>query len=165
MSGSLKIDPSAQISDTARITASTRGSTISIGAHTEIYDYVVIKPVGGSGDITIGEYCFLNPHTVLYSGNGITLGNYVLIAPGCAVVPTNHAFSRRDIPIRKQGFAPSKGGVVIEDDVWIGANSTILDGARIGKGAIIGAGSVVAGVVGPYEVWAGAPARFIEKRP
>lgn len=165
MSGTLKIDPTTQISDTAKITASTRGSRIVIGAHTEIYDYVVIKPVGGSGDIIIGEHCFLNPHTVIYSGNGVTLGNYVLIAPGCAIVPTNHAFDRRDIPIRHQGFAPSKGGVVVEDDVWIGANSTILDGAHIGRGAIIGAGSVVSGTVGAYEIWAGAPARFIEPRP
>ena len=161
----LTIDPTVRIAETAIIIPSVKGSRISIGAHTEIYDYVVIKPVGGSGDITIGEHCYLNPHTVLYSGNGITFGDYVLIAPGCSIVPTNHAYGRRDIPIRHQGFTPSKGGVVIEDDAWIGANSVILDGTHIGKGAIVAAGSVVSGRIGAYEIWGGVPATFIRMRP
>jgi virginiamycin A acetyltransferase len=54
--------------------------------------------------------------------------------------------------------------VVVEDDVWIGANSVVLDGARIGKGAVIAAGSLVNGTVPPYEIWGGTPARFIKAR-
>jgi len=161
---SLDIDPTAQISPDARITPSSRGSRIKIGAHTHIYDFVVIRPVGGSGDVIIGEHCYINPHSCLYSGNGITMGDYVLIAPGCMIVPTNHAYASRAIPIRHQGFLPSKGGVVIEDDVWVGANSVLLDGCHIGKGAIVAAGSVVSGKVEPYAVVAGTPAKFIRWR-
>lgn len=161
---SLDIDPTAQISPDARITPSSRGSRIKIGAHTHIYDFVVIRPVGGSGDVIIGEHCYINPHSCLYSGNGITMGDYVLIAPGCMIVPTNHAYGSREIPIRHQGFLPSKGGVVIEDDVWVGANSVLLDGCHIGKGAIVAAGSVVSGKVEPYAVVAGTPAKFIRWR-
>ena len=161
---SLEIDPTAQISPDARITPSSRGSLIKIGAHTHIYDFVVIRPVGGSGDVIIGEHCYINPHSCLYSGNGITMGDYVLIAPGCMIVPTNHAYGSREIPIRHQGFLPSKGGVVIEDDVWVGANSVLLDGCHIGKGAIVAAGSVVSGKVEPYAVVAGTPAKFIRWR-
>jgi len=59
---------------------------------------------------------------------------------------------------------PSKGGILIEDDVWICANVTILDGATIRRGAIIAAGSVVSGEVGSFEIWGGVPAKFIRNR-
>ncbi|MFP3551100.1 glycosyltransferase [Paraburkholderia sp. SIMBA_049] len=161
----LTIHPTAYVSENAVIQPSIKGSLFTIGAHTQIYDFVVIKAVGGSGDIKIGEHCYINPHCTLFSGNGITLGNYVLIAPGCTIAPTNHAFLSRQEVMRHQGFMPSKGGVVIEDDVWIGANSTILDGAHIGQGAVIAAGSVVRGEVGSFEIWGGVPARLIGQRP
>jgi len=153
------------IAETAVIHPSSRGSRIVIGEHCEIYDHVVIRCVGGLGDIVFGSHCYINPHCVLYSGNGILFGNYVLLAPGVKVMPTNHAFQSRDIPIRHQGFLPSKGGVICEDDVWIGANSTLLDGAHIEKGCIIAAGSVVNRRVPSYEIWGGVPARRIGIRP
>ncbi len=138
---------------------------IKIGAHSQIYDFVSICAVGGDGDLVIGEHCFINPQCVIYTGNGITMGNYVLLAPGVMIMPTNHAFGRRDISIRQQGFQLSKGGIIIEDDVWVGANSVVLDGAHIGKGAIIAAGSVVIGNVPSYEIWGGSPARKLKERP
>ena len=153
------------LAPTALIHPSTRGTRIIIGDKTEIYDYVVIRCVGGEGDIVMGSCCYINPGCVLYSGNGITFGNYVLLAPGVKVVPTNHAFSTRELPIRHQGFTASKGGIVCEDDVWVGANSTLLDGTHIGRGAIIAAGSVVRGTVPSFEVWGGVPARKISERP
>jgi virginiamycin A acetyltransferase len=161
---SLQLGERVSISDTARIYPSNRGTKIYIGNNCEIYDYVVIRCVGGTGDIIIGQNNFLNPGCVLYSGNGITTGNYVLFGPGVKVVPTNHNFSRHDIPIRLQGFAPSKGGVIIEDDVWIGANTVILDGATIRKGAIVGAGSLVRGEIPANQIWGGNPARFLSDR-
>lgn len=163
-SGALVVDPTAHVSPDARILPSSRGSRIVIGPRTQIYEFVVIKAVGGSGDIIIGEECYINPHSTLYSGNGIRFGRLVLIGPGCMIVPTNHAIARLDMPIRQQGFMPSRGGVVIEDDVWVGANVTILDGSYIEAGAVIAAGSVVAGRVGARAVWGGNPCRFIRAR-
>lgn len=160
----LWIHPTASISADARIHPSSRGTKIRIGAHTFLYDFVVLKAVGGGGDIVIGEHCYLNAGTTIYSGSGVKLGNYVLIAPGCVIAPTNHAFDRTDIPIRHQGFMPSKGGVVIEDDVWVGANCTLVDGAHIGTGAIIAAGAVVTGKVEPYAIYGGVPAKKIGER-
>jgi acetyltransferase-like isoleucine patch superfamily enzyme len=153
------------LAPTALIHPSKRGSRVVIGDGCEIYDYVVIRCVGGLGDIVMGNYCYINPGCVLYSGNGIRFGDYVLLAPGVKIVPTNHAFSSRQTPIRHQGFLPPKGGVVCEDDVWIGANATILDGAYLEKGAIIAAGSVVKGRVPSYEIWGGVPAKKIGTRP
>lgn len=161
----LMIDKTAEISSDARIIPSIRGTKIVIGANTHIYEFVVIKAVGGEGDITIGEHCYINPNSTLYSGNGIKMGNYVLIGPGTVIAPTNHAFQRRDEYIRHQGFVPSRGGVVIEDDVWIGANSVILDGTHIERGALIAAGSVVMGNIPAYTMWGGVPAKYIKDRP
>lgn len=160
----LKVGKEVFISPDARIHPSVRGSSIIIGEYSEIYDFVCIRAVGGSGDIKIGAHCYINPCCVLYSGNGISLGDYVLLAPGVMLLPTNHAFSRRDIPIRHQGFLPSKNGIVIDNDVWVGANSVILDGSRIGRGAIIAAGSVVLNEVPAYEIWGGVPAQKIRER-
>lgn len=153
------------VSPSALIYPSQRGTRITLGDGCEIYDYVVIRSVGGDGDIMMGSCCYINPGCVLYSGNGITFGDYVLLAPGVKVVPTNHAFTARDKPIRQQGFMASKGGVVCEDDVWVGANATLLDGTYIEQGAIIAAGSVVKGRVPSYEIWGGVPAKRIGTRP
>jgi len=161
----LKLGEKVFIDPSACIQPSTRGTRIRIGAHTQIYSFVTIRAVGGSGDIILGEHCYINPGCVLYSGNGLHMGNYVLLAAGVLIMPTNHAFERRGIPIRKQGFAPSKGGVKIGNDVWIGANTVVLDGAVIEDGAIIGAGSVVLGNIPAFEIWAGVPARKIGDRP
>lgn len=160
----LAIAPDAWVSPDARIYPSVRGTRIVIGAGSKIFEFAVIRAVGGAGDVIIGERCMINPHCVLFSGNGIVLGDDVLLAPGVQVVPANHAFARRDLAISQQGFLPSKGGVVIADDVWVGANAVLLDGVRIGCGAIIGAGSMVRGEIPDYEIWAGLPARKIGVR-
>jgi len=160
----LTIDPNAWVSDDARIFPSVRGTRILIGAGSKIFEFAVIRAVGGTGDVVIGERCMINPHCVLYSGSGIRIGNDVALAPGVQVVPANHAYARRDIPIARQGFLPSKGGVVIGDDVWIGAGAVLLDGAAIGRGAIIAAGAVVGSLVPDYEIWGGVPARKIGER-
>lgn len=164
LNNTTEISSEAIISPDARIFPSSRGSRLIIGGHTQVMDFAVIKFVGGSGDVRIGDHCFINPHCVLYSGHGITLGNYVLVAPGTMIVPANHSSGSREIPIRSQGFAPSRGGVVIEDDVWIGANCVILDGAYIEKGAIVAAGSVVNSRIPAYTIWGGVPARLIRER-
>ncbi len=160
----LDIHASAQISAHARIYPSQRGTRIVIGAGTHIYDYVVIRAVGGTGDLVIGERCHVNPHCTLYSGSGITIGNDVLIAPGCSIVPANHAIDRLDVTIREQGFMPSKGGIVIENDTWIGANCVLLDGTHIESGAVIAAGTVISGPISGRAVWGGNPCYKIRDR-
>lgn len=157
----LNVHPTAFVSKLADIEDSVRGSVISVGAHSVIDSFVKVKPAGGCGDLIIGEYAVLNSGTVLYTGNGIRIGNHVSIAANCTFAPTNHEYCRRDLLIREQGFRPSKGGIVIEDDVWIGANSVLLDGASLGEGCVIAAGSIVRGKVEAYTVNAGNPLQVI----
>ena len=102
----LSIDPSAKISALADIEVSVRGTRIIIGARTLVDSFVKIKPAGGSGDVIIGEDCALNSGTVLYTGNGIRIGDGVLIAANCTLAPTNHAFADPERRIRDQGFQP-----------------------------------------------------------
>jgi acetyltransferase-like isoleucine patch superfamily enzyme len=92
----------------------------------------------------------------------ITIGNNVIIGPYCVIHSGNHRFDRLDIPIRLQGYEKSQ--VIIEDDCWLGANVIVLSGVTIGKGSVIGAGSVVTKDIPRFSVVAGNPARVIKNR-
>ena len=160
----LKIDPTAKISPLADIEESVRGTLIQVGPRTVIDSFVKIKPAGGMGDVVIGADCAINSGTVIYTGNGVKIGDAVAIAANCTLAPTNHAIADRDRPIREQGFQASKGGIVIEDDVWLGAGVVLLDGAILRHGCVIAAGSVVRGEVEAFAIYAGVPARRIGER-
>lgn len=160
----LKIAATASISRFADIEDSIKGSIIEIGEHCMVDSFVKIKPAGGSGNIIIGSYCYINAGSVLYVGNGIRMGDNVLIAANCTLAPTNHTISNPDLPIRLQGFAPSKGGIVIENDVWVGAGCVILDGAVLERGCVIGANSTVSGRVEAFSINVGSPLRKIGSR-
>lgn len=158
------ISPLASISERADLEDSVKGSLFRVGAYTMIDSFVKLKFAGGVGDVIIGEHCQINSGIVMYSGNGISIGSNVLIAANTTLAPTNHAYSRRDIPIREQRFLPSKGGIIIEDDVWIGANSVILDGSILRKGTILGANSLIRFETVPYGIYAGSPAKLLRLR-
>lgn len=160
----IAIHPNARISTLADIEDSTRGTNIIIGDASVIDSFVKIKPSGGTGDFTIGKFTYVNSGCVFYSGNGISIADNVLIAANCTFAPVNHAYKERDKLIREQGFLPSRGGIVIEDDVWIGANCVILDGAILRRGCVIAASSLVRGEIDPFTVCAGNPLKVIGTR-
>lgn len=160
----LIISKTAKISRLADIEDSVRGSKIIIGDGTAIDSFVKIKPAGGDGDVEIGRNCSLNSGIVIYTGNGVRIGDNVAIAANTTIAPTNHEFRSRDVPIHEQRFMPSRGGIVIEDDVWIGANVVILDGAKLGKGCVVGAGAVVRGDLPAFSINVGAPSRVVGYR-
>jgi acetyltransferase-like isoleucine patch superfamily enzyme len=125
-------------------------------------DNIVISPRGG--EISIGPNCFIGHNSFLqaFRGTKIEIGKNVLIASGTNIIASNHNFSSINEPIKTQD---EKGiGIIIEDDVWIGANVTILDGIKIGKGSVIAAGSVVTKNIEPYSIAGGIPARQIKSR-
>ena len=154
----------AKISQLSSIEISTRGTDTTIGENTVIDDFVKIKHVGGNGSIFIGNNCFINSCTVLYSGNGILIGNNVLIGPNCSITPVNHEFKDKNKLIISQGFTHSKGGIIIEDDVWIGSNVVILDESIIKKGSIIGACSLINNVIEAYSINYGTPSKIVGYR-
>jgi maltose O-acetyltransferase len=89
----------------------------------------------------------------------ITIGDRVSIAPRVTLVTSSHPNHSR---IR--GFAPvARGPIVIEEDAWLGAGCVVLPGVRIGRGAVVGANSVVLADVPPLHVVAGHPARTVRE--
>lgn len=128
------------------------GARVSIG--------VLLAPYGGS--IEIGERVFLGPYTVVYGHGGLKIGNDVLIAGHCTIIPANHSFENPSIPIREQAMCAI--GVKIEAGVWIGTGVRVLDGVTIGAGSVIGAGAVVTQSIPPMSIAVGVPARVIGRR-
>ena len=160
----LVLSDKARISRLADIEDSVRGSTITIEAGVVIDSFVKIKPAGGVGDVYIAEGSTINSGTVLYSGNGIRIGRGALIGANCTLAPVNHAYRDRARTIVEQRFAESKGGIVLEDDVWVGSGCVILDGAVLRKGCVVGALSLVRGELEEYGIFGGNPLRRLGTR-
>lgn len=158
------VDPTAVISPLADIETSSRGSRLIVKEGAYIDSFVKVKFAGGAGDVFVGPNCYINSGTVIYSGNGVSLVSNVLVAANCTFAATNHAFSNRSVLVRNQGFMPSRGGIIVEDDVWIGANCVLLDGTHVQRGAVLSAGSVVRGKVPAFAIMSGAIAQKIGER-
>lgn len=147
----------ARISPFADLEDSVRGSRLIVEEGAMIDAFVKIKFAGGAGDVRVGRNSYINSGVVIYSGNGVDIGEDVLIAANCTFAPVSHEFKARNKKIVEQGFRPSKGGIVVENDVWIGANCVILDGAVLRRGCVVGAGSLVRGELEPYSINIGNP--------
>jgi len=93
--------------------------------------------------------------TVICTGNGVRLGKHVLVAANCTFAPVNHEYKTKEKLITNKRFAPSKGGIIVEDNVWISVNVVVLDGAIIRKDSVIGAASLVKGELEEYGVYLG----------
>jgi galactoside O-acetyltransferase len=116
----------------------------------------------GNGSLTLGENVALSPCVHLGADEGhIEIGPHTAIGPGTVLRAANHRFDGRDGPIMFQGHVPGK--IVIEDNVWIGANCVVTPDVRIGRGAVVGAGAVVTRDVPPFAVVGGVPAKIIRQ--
>ena len=132
---------------------------VSIGSGTGIYPGVTLW---GKGEIDIGKNTEIGINTVIYSKRRVSIGNNVLIAANCYIIDSNHSIYKNDI-IREQEDV-FKGPVIIEDDAWLGAGVKVLSGVHIGKGAVIGAQSLVNKDIPDYAIAVGVPAKVISFR-
>ena len=140
-----------------------------IGVNPLILDHFDIR---SKSLINIGNNVQINKNVTMDATGslGIYIGSQVSIGPGCYLRSANHSFSD-DVPIQQQGwdckeisFENKKYSIVIEDDVWIGANAIILSGAHVGRGSVLSAGTLVSSVIPAKSVVGGNPGRVIKKR-
>lgn len=128
---------------------------ISVGSLTFIAANAVVR-----GYISIGSNSTINVFSHL--AGKITIGDGVRIANNVSIFAFNHGIDDIDTPIHNQGI--TEKGIIIEDNVWIGANASIADGVRIGTGSVIGMGAVVTKSVPPFSVMGGNPAKVLYNR-
>jgi acetyltransferase-like isoleucine patch superfamily enzyme len=144
---------------------------IQIGFNTHVRGNLQVFAYGGS--ISIGEHCYVGENSYIWSGDKIIIGNHVLISHSVNIVDTNSHeidFVERSEGykhILSKGHPKNKGSIstspiVIEDYAWISFGSIILKGVRVGKGAIVAAGSVVTKDVKEFTLVAGNPAKEIK---
>jgi acetyltransferase-like isoleucine patch superfamily enzyme len=115
-----------------------------------------------NGKIYIGSSSHVGENTIIFSDIGIQIGNNAIIGPQNIIIDFDHTYASFEIPINQQGI--NRKEVIIEEDVWISSHCVIIKGVRIGKGSVVGAGSIVNKDVPPYSVVAGVPIRVIKKR-
>lgn len=112
--------------------------------------------------ISIGSHVGIGEYSLLDGDGSLTIGDYVRIASHVSIVTFAHNFDNCDLPIKLQGKKLEP--VVIEDDCWIGTGAIILGGVRVGRGSVVGAGSVVTKDLPAYSIALGVPARVIRNR-
>ena len=160
-------------------------SDLRLGAHVYIDDRVLIYQEKDGGAVELGDGVHVNRDTIIQTGLGgsltiganthiqprcqfsaykapIQIGCCVDIAPNCAFYPYNHGFAAGR-SIREQPLQ-TKGGIFVDDEAWLGVNVIVLHGVRIGKGSVIGAGSVVTQDVPEGAIAFGVPAHVVAMR-
>jgi len=150
------------IGDQVVIYQAKEGGAVNIGKGSKIHLGTIIE-TGRKGSLTIGDDSHIQPRCQFsaYVGS-IIIGNGVQIAPYCAFYPYNHGFdSNKSIKIQP---VQTRGGIIIENDVWLGVGVIIVDNVHIGTGAVIGAGSVVTRDIPAGGIAAGNPARVLRYR-
>ena len=126
-------------------------------------DYSVVESFAcinnAVGDVIIGDHTRIGLHNTIIGP--VIIGSHVNLAQGITITALNHNFNDSEKPIDQQGISTKE--VVLEDDIWVGANAVILPGVTIGKHAVVAAGAIVTKDVPPHSLVAGVPAKVIRQ--
>jgi acetyltransferase-like isoleucine patch superfamily enzyme len=158
----LRLGRNCFIGDRVQIDSTAEGGYVELRDKVALYSDIIIETAYG-GNVTIGEETHIQARCQLVAGkSSIIVGKRVEIAPNCGIYPFNHGMEAGK-RIREQPLL-SKGDIIIGDDAWLGFGVVLLDGARVGKGAVIGAGSVVNRYIPDNAIAYGVPARVVGSR-
>lgn len=142
-------------------------STMTLGDDVTICEGAMIRPSGhwggnlGAG-LVVGNRSSIGAYSYLGCSGPIRIGDNVLMGARVTIIAENHNFADLTRPIHGQGT--NRRGVVLGNDIWVGACATILDGVTVADHSIIAAGAVVTRDVPPYSIVGGVPARLIKSR-
>jgi acetyltransferase-like isoleucine patch superfamily enzyme len=132
------------------------GTIVMHGAILHVYNF---RDMPHSG-IRIGRDSLIGEYSVIRGQGGVQIGDRVYTSPFTQIIAVNHVFDDPNRPFVEQGITAE--GIIIEDDVWLGAGAIITDGVKVGKGAVVAAGAVVTKDVPPHTVVGGVPAKPIK---
>jgi acetyltransferase-like isoleucine patch superfamily enzyme len=133
-----------------------RGTIVMHGAILHVYNFRNLPHSG----IEIGQDSLIGEYTIIRGQGGVQIGDRVYTSPYTQIIAVNHVFDDPNRPFVEQGITAQ--GIIIEDDVWLGASTVVTDGVKIGKGAVVAAGAVVTKDVPPHTVVGGVPAKPIK---
>jgi acetyltransferase-like isoleucine patch superfamily enzyme len=115
-----------------------------------------------NGDIVLGDHVNIGFHSEIFSASRVTVGRHGLFAAYTYLVGGGHAFDQAGVPVVEQ--ERTSRGIALGDNVWLGTGVKVLDGVRIGRDVVVGAGAVVTGDLPDGVVAAGVPARIVRSR-
>ena len=142
---------------------------IRVGENCNIAGLMLVYSYGG--EISMGDHCSLSHLSRIVSTKKITIGDRVLIGHNVNIIDNishpldatlRHEDYLKSFTTGMQNYDLKSEAIIIEDDVWIGFNATVLRGVKIGRGAIIGAGTVVTKDIEPWTVNVGNPVRIVK---
>ena len=159
----LTLGKSCFVDDRVTIYAHPDGGEVRLGDRVHLYRDTIIE-IGAGGSVTIGDDTHIQAGCNLKGFLGsLIIGRNVQLAPRCGFSPYEHNIEDPNTPIQKQGIR-SKGPITLDDDVWLGLNVSVLEGVHIGRGAVIGANSVVTKDIPELAIAVGVPAQVIRYR-
>ncbi len=138
---------------------SERDLGFRLGNHSSVYEATWFA-LGPRGSVEIGEYCMLWSNLFCVNSR-VVIGDHVLISGECYIADSFAPVPPDDPLFFETSASDDEPSVVIGDNCWIGIRSTLLRGARLGEGVIVGAGSVVDFEVPPFAIVAGNPAKVV----
>lgn len=136
-------------------------AAISIGDHVRIKEYVALAAYGGF--VRLADHVLIARCTTIFGHGGVTIGEHSMIGPSVQIVSSSHICTLADMPFQNQGF--TRESISVEDNVWIGGQTTVLGGAVIRSNVVVGAGAVVRGELHSGWCYAGIPARQVSQLP
>ncbi len=158
----LQLGANIFIGDRVVIFQDHNGGSVELAERVHLYGDTCIQ-TGDGGSLQIGLDTHIQPRCQFSAYKApIQIGCGVQIAPSCAFYPYDHGIASGEL-IAKQPLQ-TKGGIIIDDDAWLGFGVIVLDGVRIGKGAVVGAGAVVTHDIPDNAIAVGVPARVVSMR-
>ena len=153
-------NPNVGIEKSTKIIIDNTNSGITFGNFVYLYRYGNLEAYD-NGHICFGNNVSINKGFSIVARKNILIGNDVIIGPNVMIYDHNHSFNSSGKPYRSQGYSSKE--ILIENNVWIGANVFISSGVKIGKNSVIAAGSIVVKDVDSNSLYAGNPAVFVKK--
>lgn len=158
--GNLILGNNIFIGDHVVIYKDKEGGPVEFGEGVHVYGEAFIQ-TGFGGSIKVGANSHIHPRCQISAYKSpIHIGCDVQVGPNCAFYPYDHSFAPGKLIIEQS--LKTKGGIIVDDDVWLGFGVIVLDGVRIGKGAIVGAGAVVTNDIPEGAIAVGVPARIVK---